>query len=59
MAGVQVGQKRGGGRGEGGRMGGRRGYAGRMVGRGYFENPEGLCIDLDMSSSKSPYPLSD
>lgn len=25
----------------------------------YFENPEGLRIDLDMSPSKSPYPLSD
>lgn len=35
-----------------------RDYAGRVVG-GYFENPEGLCIDLDMSPSKSPFPLSD
>lgn len=56
VAGVQVGRRRVGGRGGSGGQCGEDGW--RQEGQ-YFENPEGLCTDLDMSSSKSPYPLSD
>lgn len=55
-AGVQVGERRVGG------TGGSRGVCGKDGwGREgeYFENPEGSGIDLDMSPSKFPYPLSD
>lgn len=55
-AGVQVGEKRVGGTGGSGGLCGKDGWGREGE---YFENPEGSGIDLDMSPSKSPYPLSD